>query len=334
MIPRPILISIKLQRPLGSASLGYGAFVCLTLTVAGATAAPPDDSGGLSETEAAVRKAVAADLVDLVVAIDNSASMGTEISALEAELYVDLVAPLTDQGIDVRVIVISRHGDDVSESVCFEEPLSSVPAGGCSPPPVQPGITDGFKHYSLEIGSHDLWCHVLDTFDGTTPDEFGLAPSGWSSWLRDDALKVFLAVTDDSVLCGSYDDGDSIGDGATTAAAIDEDLAGLSEVQFGTTDDRTYVVHALVGIEPNTVPTEPWPPTSPINDSSCLGAVDPGTGHQGLAVLTDGLRFPVCSTDDYDAFLGDVASDTLARLPIFTDGFESGDATAWSGSTP
>ena len=107
-------------------------------------------------------------VVDIVVVVDNSGSMGPEISSLEDVLYDHLVGPLITGGTDARVIVVSRHGDNASESICFEEPLSSVPAGGCATPPTEPGMTDIFKHYSVEVGSHDAWCLLMSTFDGTT----------------------------------------------------------------------------------------------------------------------------------------------------------------------
>ena len=41
-----------------------------------------------------------------------------------------------------------------------------------------------FYHYSLEIDSNDAWCKLLGSYDGTVPDEYAQAPSGWSTWLR------------------------------------------------------------------------------------------------------------------------------------------------------
>ena len=47
---------------------------------------------------------------------------------------------------------------------------------------------------------------------------------------------------------------------------------------------------------------------------------------------TGGLRYPVCSTAIFDTFLDAVSSDTLSRVPIFADGFESGDTSGWSAT--
>jgi len=272
--------------------------------------------------------------VDIVVVVDNSGSMGLEILSLEDELYDHLVGPLITGGADARVIVVSRHGDNAGESICFEAPLSSVPAGGCASPPAQPGITDIFKHYSVEVGSHDAWCLLMSTFDGTTSDEFGLAPGGWIEWAREGALKVVLMVTDDGVTCGVYDDDDSVALGTAAATAIDSDLLALSAPHFGTMSNRSYVVHSLVGLMENTIPNVPWPPTAPVTASSCGTAVSAGTGHQAMSVLTKGMRFPICLTTEYDTFLNHVALDTANRLPIFSDGFESGSTTEWSMVMP
>lgn len=290
--------------------------------------------GGRPEPAAEASAVGGSSMLDIILVIDNSGSMAPPIASIQNELYDHLVAPLMAAGLDTRVIVVSRHGGLANQSVCFEEPLSSVPAGGCNPPPIQPGLTDGFKHYSVEVGSHDAWCILLGTFDGSTPDEFGLAPNGWSEWLRSDALKLVIAISDDGITCGPFNDGDSAPGGTTAAAAFDSNLLALSPTHFGTANDRAYVAHSLVGLVPNTPPDEPWPPTSPITTAQCAGSVSPGTGHQGLAVLTDGLRFPICSTPSFDTFLDSVSSDTLSRVPIFEDGFESGDTSAWSATVP
>lgn len=272
--------------------------------------------------------------LDIVVVVDNSSDMVDEVRSFEDYFFINLVAPMIAYGVDTRVIVVSRHGDSAQSSICFEAPLSNIPPGGCTIPPPQPGINDIFKHYSVEVGSHDAWCLLISTFDGTVPDEFGLAPTGWVDWLRGGALKVILMVSNDGVLCGAYDDDDSVPGGLSTAAEIDSDLLALSPLYFGTGLKRNYVVHSLVGLAEYTVSGEPWPPSAPVTASSCAGAMSAGTGHQATSVLTQGLRYPSCSTDFYDVFLIRVHQDTIQRLPFFADGFESGDTSAWSSVNP
>jgi len=272
-------------------------------------------------------------VLDIVVVVDNSSSMTAEIDSLQDELYDHLVGPQIAAGVDVRVVVVSRHGELVAESVCFEAPLSSIPVGGCDPPPTLPGITNLFKQYSVEIGSHTAWCQFMDTFDGSVPDEFGLAPGGWVDWLREDAFKLILMVTDDGVSCGSYLDNNSAAGGIAAATAIDTDLLALSPLQFGSAASRTYIVHSLVGLSEYAVPGEPWPPTIPITELKCSNSIDPGTGHQGMSILAEGLRFPTCSSTQFDTFLEAVSQETFDLFPIFEDGFETGDFGAWSSVT-
>jgi len=289
------------------------------------------DSVAVDTGDGVALETVATNVVlDIVVVVDNSGSMGLEIATLQDELYDHLVGPQIASGVDVRVVVVSKFGDLPSESMCFEAPLSSIPVGGCGSPPALPGNTDLFKHYSVEIGSHTAWCQLIDTFDGTVPDEFGLAPGGWVDWLREGSLKLVLMVTDDRVVCGSYDDGNSVPGGTSAAASIDMDLLALSPLHFGTSSNRTYVVHCLVGVDSLGV----LPPTSPVSAVKCFSAMDPGTGHQAMSVLTEGLRFPSCSTTEYDGFLEAVSRATADRNPIFTDDFESGSSSAWSSSSP
>ncbi len=309
-----------------AAAMSYGVW--------GHTATRPDTSpvfdsaGHHKSTKSSPLKAL-----DIIVVVDNSGSMGTIIANFQIEFY-NLVAQQIADGVDVRVIVVAKHGNIATESVCFESPLSSVPSGGCATPPVQPGITDLFKHYSIEVGSLDAWCLLISTYDGTTPDDFGLAPTGWSSWLREGAFKIFLVVSDDGVMCGSFDDDNSVAGGSAAAVAIDSDLLALSSPHFGTSLNRNYVVHSLVGITANAIPDDPWLPTSPVTTSQCPGAISPGTGHQGMSVLTDGLRFPACSTNDFDSFMDAVSEDAGKRIPLFVDGFESAGTGEWSSTVP
>ena len=82
------------------------------------------------------------------------------------------------------------------QSICISRPLSTIDCSGAIP--VQPGINPGrFYQYSIEIGSTNSFDMLLRSYNGALKDEFSLAPAGWSQWLRDDAFKVFLEITDD-----------------------------------------------------------------------------------------------------------------------------------------
>ena len=119
------------------------------------------------------------------------------------------------------MIMVSRFGNDSGEDVCIEAPLSGIPQGGCEPPPAMPVNGERFFHYSVSIGSHDSWCRLLRTYNGGLADGYGFAPNGWREWLRPDAFKVFLELTDDGVNCSydgkTYNDSNSINGGVTAA---------------------------------------------------------------------------------------------------------------------
>src|SRR5690606_30087551 len=131
----------------------------------------------------------------------NSGSMGQEIAGIQSNINVNFAQILENSGLDYRVIMVSRFGNDSGEDVCIEAPLGGIPQGGCEPPPAKPVNGERYFHYSVSIGSHDSWCKLLRTYDANLKDEYGFAPNGWREWLRPDAFRVFLELTDDGVSC-------------------------------------------------------------------------------------------------------------------------------------
>lgn len=252
--------------------------------------------------------------VDIIFVIDNSGSMGQEIAAVQSNINVSFASIIAASGLDYRVIMLARHGEDSGpESICIEAPLSGIPVGGCSPPPSQPVNTSVFYHYSIEVSSHNSFCQVIDRFN--IPDEFNLAPSGYSQWLRPDAYKVFIEITDDGVSCSSYNDSNSINGGIAAAAAFDTALLALSPTHFGTAAHRNYVWYSIVCLANQAVPTDPWLPTDPITTSECSGnCADPGTGYQALSILTGGLRFPLCQYSAFDVVFNDIATNVVSSM--------------------
>src|SRR5262249_36527613 len=147
--------------------------------------------------------------------------MTQEIVGVQNNINKNFAMILDQSGLDYRVIMVTRHGPAAgAQSVCIEAPLSGIPAGGCAAPPAQPvNNPPKFFHYSTEIASLDSWCKVLSTFN--TKDEFNLAPMGWQAWLRQNAFKTFIEITDDRVSCinpATFQDLNTAA-GATTAAA-------------------------------------------------------------------------------------------------------------------
>ncbi len=264
---------------------------------------------------------------DIIIAVDNSVSMGTENAALEQNLYPSLVQPLEDAGMDPQVIVIGDFGTNTAE-LCFENPLGAIPFGACAFNPPEPANTPNFKHYSVRNLSFDTWCNMFKTFDGAIVDEFFQQPAGWSAWLRPNAFKQIIILTDDRIECtfrmGVLSDSPVTSTTAAEAAGADFDavLLALSPEQFGTATERRYMLHALVGV--NTSGARPGGlrlPSDPLAISStCAAASRAGGGYQAAARLTQGLRFSSCEVQNqFDVFFG-----TMIEHPrIFSDSLET-----------
>ena len=239
--------------------------------------------------------------IDIILSIDNSLSMSEEIQAIQDSLNDSLSAELAAVDLDYRIILVSRHGSAaLLQSVCIEAPLGGIAPGGCADPPPQPVLTPGlFYHYSVEIGSYNMYEKLIDTFD--KPDEFGLAPSGWGEWLRVSARKSFILVTDYT---------------STNAKIFQNWLQLADSDQFGVQPDIRYDVHTLIGVPAKDPPETPYTPDEPLENLPCPTANDSGLSHQTLSKLTGGLRFPVCYPPVYAAILQQIAAAVVEQVPI------------------
>jgi hypothetical protein len=255
--------------------------------------------------------------VDIIIVIDNSGSMGEEILGVQSNINVNFAQIFEASGIDYRVILVARHGQLGEENVCIEAPLSGIAAGGCVDPPPQPVFNDGkFYHYSVSVSSHDALCKLLNTYDGTLPDDFGLGAGGWKQWLRPEATKSFIALTDDGVDCSykgnSFDDNDNVNSGVTTGDKFDQTLLALAPDQFGADPaTRNYHFYTIAGLPFNDPQELPYPAKDPIVLGKCPTAVAPGTGYQQISKLSDALRFPLCDTTSYDVVFQEIASGVI-----------------------
>lgn len=267
-----------------------------------------------------------ADKIDLIIAVDGSAGMGAENSQLMHSLYSGLVQPMTQAGIDVRTIVIGKFGA-TSPELCFEQPLGAIPFGACDFSPPEPANTPDFRHYSTSVQSLDAWCVLLETYDGSLADDFWQAPDGWSVWLREDAFKKILVMTDDRVNCTSggvtYTGLGDFPDAAEdSAAAFDAALLAQSADQFGTPSARNYMFITANGVPENPNRSDgAWMPQEPFSFSqACQTATHPGWSYQALTRATNGFRYPICS------YFGNPQPfyDLVINHPrIFVDRFEA-----------
>lgn len=281
------------------------------------------NDGGLDPDSACASQSAEATLVkkpvDIIFVIDNSGSMGDDIVAVQNNINANFATIIGQSGIDYRVIMVSMHGDpNGPDSICVAEPLSTT---NCNPIPAQPAFNPPiFYQYSVEIGSHDPICKLFNSYDGTTQDVFGLAPNGWKDWLRTEAIKVFVGITDDGIACGAYDDNDNLNDGVTSGNNVDAALLALDPVQFGDANKRNYIWHSIIGVKENNVPTDAYLPADPMVATKCVvgntAAPAPGTGYQQLSILTGGLRFPICQNQSFDVVFQEIAKGVIEGAKV------------------
>jgi len=151
---------------------------------------------------------------DIIFMLDNSGSMGEEVSAVQKNMNAFSTA-ITQSGIDAHVIVISSppaptgatgQGQCIDPTgiacifvpgltvgglgggllnalgVCIDPPLGK--AGAC-PTSDESNPSAGFLHVRQSIDSHNALAQAQGTFQS------------WQSLLRPDAVKTFVVVSDD-----------------------------------------------------------------------------------------------------------------------------------------
>lgn len=248
--------------------------------------------------------------VDVIFVIDNSGSMDEEIAAVRDNINRDFAAIIAQSGVDYRVIMISKYGLDAL-SVCIEPPLAQADC--------DLGIdrtnSSVFYHYDQEIGSNDALCQVLSTFDHA--DARGRAPQGWQEWLRPEAHKAFVVITDDSPAC-TYGQGESQVTFGTPGVDPFEDalqfhraVLARSPTQFGVPPDVKYQFFSIIGVAAGATPGEPYFPHQSIVTKACDTAPAPGPTYQALSIVTDSLRYPVCEGRSFDSIFRVLATSVI-----------------------
>jgi hypothetical protein len=230
--------------------------------------------------------------VDILLVVDTSFSMAPAIDAVQASINVDFAQILEQSGVDYRVIVLGALTDS-QVPICISSPLSNT---DCNPPPAVPAINDHYKHYDEETGSGAFLSSILAWY--AVPDKHGLAPNGYQDFLRPEATKVFLGMTDGTSASGDPGAGD----------AFDAGLLALQPSAFGTPGDRQYKFHLIVEMPVNTPADEPWLPDDPIVGNA--GSLE------RVAILSGGWRFPLSQTQSFSVLFQEVAEDVVATTPI------------------
>jgi len=237
--------------------------------------------------------------VDIIFVIDNSGSMSNEIKGVENNINTNFIDIIQKSGIDYRVIMLAAHGSSSSYQICVDKPLSGN--ASCSPPPSKPvNNPPHFYHFNYPIYSTDSLTKIISSYNMADPS--GQAPGGWSEWLRPDAVKVFIEITDDNAY--------------TTPESFESSLFALKPNNFGSPAMRNYIFHTIAGLSNNSPSTEPWQPEDPMVTGTCSGAVNPGSQYQKLSRLTGGLRFPVCNAAGFDSVFQEVALGVIRGAQV------------------
>jgi hypothetical protein len=245
-----------------------------------------EDGDGIC-AELAATGSVSQKPVDVIVIIDNSSSMTAEIAGVVDNISVNFTEILTAAGVDWRVIMLSYHGDpavayaEVDNAICVRSPLSGT---SCSPVPAAPVNTERFYHHSIAIDSTDSLQQMLASYPA------------WSGWLRPDATRAILEITDD------------LSD--LPANQFETQLFALTP-SFGSATARNFVFHSIIGIHEKTPPSDAWLPSEPMQNVACASASDPSPQYEELSIRTGGLRFPVCQTASYDAVFQRIAAGVI-----------------------
>jgi hypothetical protein len=297
----------------------------------------PASSAAISISDACVINEEPAELVkqpvDIIVLLDNSGSMDDEAAAVEANINVNFASVLANSGVDYRVILISRHrrepraeSGESSTSICVQTPLSGL--ANCDNA-AEPVFSERFFQYSTKVESHDSFDIALDTYlppfaNSDREEKFDHAPLGWSAWLRPDAKKVFLEVTDDDELLTDENDDDIADNEEISATEFITRLTTLAPQHFGSDPlHPNFVFHSIVGLAEKDPATAAYLPEEALQAGKCTGndgdVTNSGETYQELSRLTGGLRFPLCQFDAYDVVFQRIAEDVVLTRGVACD---------------
>ena len=269
--------------------------------------------------------------VDVVIALDTSASMSKAVEAVETVLHQDFAAVLDEAGVDYRIIMLAdfppRDGrasdgqvDPGDPTLCIGPPLApqdcaNLPADQRKPDNGDPE-TSKFFHYDVHIDSFDVLFMTVGELDDPwgdtgTVSTAALYPSGWGQLLREGTAKIFIAITDDESM-------------TMTSEEFDRQIRAKLASRFPADPAQRYVFHSIIAA--NRRDGLAWQPHEPVQDEKCeANMYRSGWHYQTLSKNTGGLRFSLCNVldedpgnDDFDvifrAIAADVASTAASRI--------------------
>ena len=200
--------------------------------------------------------------IDIIVIVDQSGSMSEELASIKSNI--NTLSTLLDKtGVDYHLVMIGEVGTSTYQ-ICVPPPL-----GG--PNCASNGKT--FRAVNQHIESNDALDLILKTLDAAPGD-----PKSWRDFLRPEALKVFIPVTDDDARqsVSPY--------GPINPAQWDADLLGKGGTLFGTDAARLYRFYPIIGAA--AFPSEAVCGSSVVNN---------GSVYVQLTKMSGGKWFPICS---------------------------------------
>jgi hypothetical protein len=234
----------------------------------GGTSGGPGDKPCAADLTAATRAEV-----DVIVVIDTSGSMDEETNQVRTNLN-DFATSIGKSGLDYRVVMIAEKPAIVPPlpfmpGICVEPPLAAASCADNAPT---------FHHLNQTVDSTDSLQLILDQFPA------------YQAWLRPEAYKVFIEVTDDN------------SDLAWTE--FDKQLLAKSPAQFGDATHRRYIFDSICGWKKG---------TAVLDANKCGSAVNIGDQYQNLSKLTGGIVDSVCETD-YSGVFKNIAKGLITKL--------------------
>ena len=214
--------------------------------------------------------------VDIIFVIDDSGSMTEEMTQIRTNVNT-FAATIGGVGLDYTVTFIVKRGTNANQNqICVPAPLAG--ANCADNPPI-------FHHVNQDVQSTDSFQLILSTYDSSN------AALAWNKYLRMDATKVFVEVTDDT---------SNISETTFDTALLAKAPAGM----FGTAAKRNYIFHSII--------SKPFADAVPSN-GVCNGAAGKSVQYQNLSKLTGGLIDEVCKTD-YSGVLNNIAKGIVDKL--------------------
>jgi len=121
-----------------------------------------------------------------------------------------------------------------------------------------------FHHFTEWVGNNNSLSRIHETH------------AKWKQFIREDAFKVLIVITDDDPHYG----------GSDMVAQFDADM--LAKPGFGSSTSRRYSFNAVVG----------WKEGTPVTSTTkCSGSETAGMNYRRLTTLTGGLLDSVCKSD-------------------------------------